>query len=118
MSMSQSSRFPAVVVYLLPFIGWLYVYLFQRQNPFALYHLKQAIGLFLFLLAALIGWAVIAWVLAWVPLLATLSIGLFMMVILAYAFGCIAWLIGLVHAYRYQMTPLPWVGKWADQLRL
>jgi len=114
--MSNSSRFPAVVVYLVPVIGWLYVFFFQRKNMLAMYHLRQAIGLLLFLLAALLGWAVIAWVLAWIPYIGALGIALFTMVIAAFLFGIIAWILGLIHAVGHQVTPLPGFGQWASRL--
>lgn len=114
--MSEFSRLPAVLAYLIPVIGWVYVYVFQRSNAFALYHLRQSIGLFLFLLAVLAGWAVIAWVLAWIPLLVALSVALFTLVIAAYVFGMVAWLLGLVNALNNRLAPLPWFGRWADRL--
>jgi uncharacterized membrane protein len=114
--MSQSSRLSAVLAYLIPVVGWLYVFLFQRGNTFAVFHLRQAIGLFLFLLAALLIWAVIGWVLAWIPFMAALSIGLFTLVIAAYFYGVVVWILGIIHALRNQSTPLPLFGQWADRL--
>jgi uncharacterized membrane protein len=114
--MSSPYRFPAVIAYLVPVIGWLYVFFFQRNNSLAIYHLRQSIGLFLFLVAAMVVWAVIAWVLAWVPLLVVLSAGLFTMVIAAYLYGILAWILGMIHALRNESTPLPLFGRWAERL--
>lgn len=114
--MSQTSRYAAVIVYLLPVIGWLYVLLLQRQNSFAIFHLKQVISLCLFLLAVFVGWGVIAWLLAWIPLMASVSVALFTMVIVASVFTAIAWIIGLVNALSNRLVPLPVVGRWADRL--
>jgi uncharacterized membrane protein len=100
----------------LPVIGWLYVLLFQRQNLLAVYHIRQSIGLFLFLIGTLAGWAVIAWILAWIPFLGVLSIALFTMVIAAYLFGIVAWIQGLMNALSNRLTPLPVFGRWADRL--
>ena len=71
--MSKPSRLPAVLAYLIPVIGWLYVLFFQRKNELAVYHLRQSIGLFLFLIGTLFGWTVIAWVLTWIPLMDVVS---------------------------------------------
>ncbi|MEO8397997.1 MAG: hypothetical protein ABI700_33695, partial [Chloroflexota bacterium] len=97
-------------------IGWLYVFFAQRKNALALYHLRQSIGLALFLIGALLVWAVVAWLLAWIPYLAIFSAALFTLVILAYLCGAIAWIVGVVRALRSQATPLPFFGNWAARL--
>jgi uncharacterized membrane protein len=114
--MSRPSRLPAVLAYLIPVIGWLYVFFFQRKNILAIYHLKQSIGLFLFLVATMAGWAVIAWVLAWIPCMAVLSIALFAIVIAAYLYGIVAWILGLINALSNRLAPLPLFGQWANRL--
>ena len=114
--MSGSSRLPAVVAYLIPVIGWLYVYFFQRQNSPAMYHLRQSIGLLLFLIGVMAGWAATAWVLALIPYAAVLSIALFAIVIAAYLFGIVAWILGLINALRNRLAPLPLFGQWVSRL--
>jgi uncharacterized membrane protein len=114
--MNKSSRLPAVLTYLLPVIGWLYVFFFQRKNSLALYHLRQSLGLVVFLVAATAGWAVVGWVLAWIPYLSVLSIALFAIVIAAYFYGVIAWILGLINAFSALQTPLPLFGHWASRL--
>ena len=114
--MTKQSTFPAVFAYLIPIIGWLYVYLFQRKNPSAIFHLRQSIGLVLFLLGTLLAWAVVAYVLAIIPYLAVLSVTLFTIVIAAYVFGVVAWVKGMLNAFNDQSIPLPIFGKWASRL--
>ncbi len=114
--MTPTSRVPAVIAYLLPVIGWLYVLFFQRGNSLAVFHVRQAVGLFLFLIGAVVVWGVVAWVLAWIPYAAVLSMALFTLVIAAYIFGVVAWIMGLVHALSSRAEPLPAFGKWADRL--
>ena len=114
--MSRPSRLPAVLAYLVPVIGWLYVLFFQRKNSLAVYHLKQSIGLVLFLVATTAGWAVIAWALAWIPYMAVLSIALFAIVIVAYLYGIVAWILGLSNALSARLAPLPLFGQWASRL--
>jgi uncharacterized membrane protein len=106
---------PAALAYI-PVIGWLFVFLFQRKNVLAVFHLKQSIGLFLFLLCALVIWAVIAWVLAWIPYMAVFGAALFTMVIAAYLYGLVAWVMGLINALGNRFTPLPFFGQWASRL--
>ena len=114
--MNMSSRLPAVLAYLLPVLGWLYVYFFQRKNPLALYHLRQAIGLVVFLIVTFMSWAVLAWLLAWIPYLDVLSIALFALVVGAYLFGIVAWLLGIYNAFCDRQSPLPLFGRWASRL--
>lgn len=114
--MSSSSRFPAVMAYLIPVIGWLYVFSFHRKNALAMYHLRQSIGLFLFLGATIVGWAVIAWVLAWIPYMGALGAALFTIVMAAYLFGIVAWILGLINALTKRVAPLPGFGRWANRL--
>lgn len=114
--MSTSSRLPAVLAYLIPVFGWLYVLFFQRKNELAIFHLKQSIGLILFLLGVLVSWAVVAWLLAWIPLLGVLSAALFAIVMAAYAFGFVVWILGMVNALNKRLSPLPGFGEWANRL--
>ena len=114
--MNMSSRLPAVLAYLLPVLGWLYVFFFHRRNSLALYHLRQAIGLVLFLLVTLIAWGVVGWLLAWIPYLGILSIALFALVVGVYLYGIVAWLIGIYYALRDRESPLPLFGRLANRL--
>ena|SRR6186997_3429149 len=114
--MNRSSRLPAVLAYLLPVLGWLYVFVFERRNSFALYHLRQAIGLVVFLVVILLAWGVVGWLLAWIPYLGILSIALFALVVSAYLYGIVAWLIGIFNALSDRESPLPLFGRWASRL--
>jgi uncharacterized membrane protein len=114
--MNTSSRLPAVLAYLLPVLGWLYIFFFQRNNSLALYHLRQAIGLFVFLLATLLAWVVVGWLLAWIPYLDVLSIALFALVVGAYFYGIVVWLFGIYNALCARQSPLPAFGQWASRL--
>ena len=114
--MKIPSRLAAVLVYLVPFVGWLYVFFYQRKNELALYHLRQSVGLFLFLVTILVGWAVVAWILVWIPYFGVLSAALLTMVIAAYFFGVVAWILGVVYALRNRTVPLPGIGRWVNLL--
>jgi uncharacterized membrane protein len=114
--MNQRSRIVAMCAYLIPVFAWLYIFFFERKNLLALYHLKQSIGLVLFLLAATLAWMVVGWVVAWIPYMAVLSIALFALVLAAYLFALVAWLMGLSNALRARTMPLPLFGEWASSL--
>ncbi len=113
--MSASSRTPAVLAYV-PILGWLYVFILARKNSLAVYHLKQSIGLVLFLIAATAGWAVVTWLLTWIPYMFIVGIALFGIVIAAYLYGLVALILGLVNALNAQLNPLPLFGEWASRL--
>jgi len=113
--MTQYAVFPAVIAYV-PILGWLYVYLMERKNTLALFHLRQSIGLFVFLVGVFIGWAVIAYALALIPFMAVISVSLFAIVIAAYIFGAVAWVMGILNAFKRTLSPLPLFGRWANRL--
>lgn len=113
--MNNQSPFPAVIAYI-PVIGWLYVYFLQRKNPFAVFHLRQSVGLVLFLLGALVGWAIVAYLIALIPYMAAFSVGLFTIVIAAYLFGAVTWVMGILNALKSKSIPLPLFGQWANRL--
>ncbi len=113
--MSKPSPFPALIAYI-PIVGWLYVYFTQRSNSFAVFHLRQSVGLFLFLVATFLVWAVVAYVLAIIPYMAVFSVALFTIVIAFYIFGVVAWVSGILNALKNKSTPLPLFGQWANRL--
>lgn len=113
--MNKPSPFPALIAYI-PIIGWLYVYLLQRKNSLAVFHLRQSVGLFLFLVATFIIWAVVAYVLAIIPYMAVFSVALFNIVIAFYLFGVVAWIMGILNALKNKSAPLPFFGQWANRL--
>lgn len=113
--MNVSQRFDAVAAYV-PLLGWLYVLLARPNSPFAMFHLRQSIGLFLALCAVVAGWAVAAWALAWVPFAFVLGIALFALVIAAAVCGVVAWVIGIASALRGRVVFLPVFGRMAERL--
>jgi uncharacterized membrane protein len=116
--MITSERIAAFLSYLLLPVGWLYVFLFGRRSALAVFHCRQAIMLVAFVVIASAVWAGVTWLLAWIPLGAVVGIAFFSLVMAAWAFGVIAWLIGMVNALRGQMVALPIVGGWVNRLPL
>ncbi len=113
--MNNQSPFSAAIAYI-PVIGWLYVYFLQRKSPFAVFHLRQSVGLVLFLLGTLIAWAIVAYLIAIIPYMAPFSVALFTIVIAAYLFGAVTWVMGILNALKSKSTPLPLFGQWANRL--
>jgi uncharacterized membrane protein len=108
---SQSSRHLAFFSYLLSLPGALFVLLARQDDLFAGYHARQSLRLALVGLAAPIVWAVIAWILAWIPLVGgMLGVILFALVIATYAGILISWIAGMIYSLKGQVRPLPLFG--------
>ena len=109
--MSQSSRYLAFVSYLLSLPGALFVLLARRDDPFAVYHARQSLRLAIIGIATPLIWAVVAWVLAWIPLIGgMLGVLLFALVIAVYAGLLISWIGGMIYSLRGEARPMPLFG--------
>jgi uncharacterized membrane protein len=108
---SRSSRNLAFVSYLLSLPGALFVLLARRNDAFAIYHARQSLTLAMIGLAAPLIWAVVAWVLAWIPLIGgMLGVILFALVIAVYVGVLISWIAGMIYSLKGQVRPLPLFG--------
>jgi uncharacterized membrane protein len=114
--MDSSDRLSAFLAYI-PVVGWIYVLLAKRQNSLSMFHVRQSIGVFIFLAVTFAAWVVVTWVLGWIPFGFMVGVALFTMVIIAFIFGIIAWLTGIVHALNGRMVILPLFGKMANSIR-
>ena len=109
--MSQSSRYLAFISYLLSLPGALFVLLARRDDLFAVYHARQSLRLALIGIAAPIVWAVLAWVLAWIPIVGgMLGVVLFALVIATYVGIAISWIAGMIYSLKGQVRPMPLFG--------
>jgi uncharacterized membrane protein len=115
---NRDSRIPAFLAYLLSIIGWLYVLFFHRRNAYAIFHVKQSVGILLFAVGVTIGWLILGWLLAWIPFGGVFMMSLFSLVIAAYLFSLVIWIMGMARALTDQHQPLPLIGVWADNLPL
>ena len=114
--MPRSDRFFGFIAYLLPVIGWIYLIIFQRKNHFAQFHLRQAVGLFLFVILVILGWGIVAWLLSWIPYAVIFGMALFSLPLTAVIFGVVAWIIGLVNSLLDREEPLPIIGGFSSRL--
>jgi uncharacterized membrane protein len=114
---SKPKKLLAFLAYLLPIFGWLYILLFHRRDKFAVYHAKQSLGLTIVAPGALAVWAVIAWIISWLPLAGPIvAAALFSLVIATYMVLVIAWITGMVYALQAKAKPIPVVGGWAQRI--
>jgi len=114
--MKSSDRWLAAIAYLLPVAGWLYLWIFQRKNQFAMFHLRQAAGIILAVILAFLGWAAAGWVLAWIPYVFVISMMLYALVILVFLLAVVAYVAGAVNALRLRRAYSPFFGRWANRL--
>jgi len=119
MNVNAPKRHIALIAYLVPIFGWLYVFLFQREDKFAVYHAKQSMILAVTAVAAPVVWAVVAWLLVWVPLVGpAIAAALFALVLLVYMFLVATWVVGMTYALRAKMKPVPVFGGWAERISI
>ena len=115
--MESSDRLSAFFAYI-PVIGWIYVLLASRQKSLPMFHVRQSIGLFIFLAGSFAAWVAITWILGWIPFGFMVGVALFTMIIIAFIFGIVAWVMGIIHALQGRMELLPLIGKTANSIRL
>ncbi|MBS1253783.1 MAG: hypothetical protein MAG451_02836 [Anaerolineales bacterium] len=112
----RKSRSLAFLAYLLSILGWFYVLLFHKKDKFAVYHAKQSVMLTIFAVATPMVWALISWILAWIPLVGSVvAATLFSLVIAAYILLGAAWIVGMVYALQAKRELVPVVGGWAER---
>ena len=116
--MSRSSRYLAFLSYLLSLPGALFVLLARRDDPFAVYHARQSLRLAIIGIAAPLIWAVVAWMLAWVPIVGgMLGVVLFALVIATYVGILISWIAGMIYSLKGQVRPMPLFGTRSPRQR-
>jgi uncharacterized membrane protein len=105
------SRYFAFFAYLLNVIGAVFVLLFRRNDQFAVYHAKQSLGLIVLAGVIFLVWAVVGWVISWIPFIGFIfAMAMFALVIAAYIAITISWFLGMKYALGEQMQPVPMVG--------
>lgn len=98
----------ALICYLIPVLGPLYLLVGKRDNRLAQVHGRQMLALALSLIALFGGWLVVAWVLAWIPTVGPLAGAmLFALVITGLIASVVLWVVGLVHALQGREVALP-----------
>lgn len=115
--MAKPNRLWALLAYLLPLAGPLLVIGVQRRSAFSLYHACQALALLLGVVVVPGLWAVLGWLVAWIPLVGpVVTMASFSLVVAALMMVVVAWLSGIVKVLRGRMDPLPFFGAWGERL--
>lgn len=115
--MTTSSKLSAFLAYLLLIIGWLFVFLFRRNDRFAMYHTKQSVVLVVAAILVPLAWAIAGWVVSWLPFVGfIITASFFALVIAIELCFLVAWIIGMVYTWQGKVKPLPFVGSYASRL--
>jgi uncharacterized membrane protein len=112
----QVNRFPALLAYLVPILGSLYVFIAYRRDKFALYHAKQALIIAIVAILAPIAWFVVTWLLSFLPYGFALGVALFALVIALYLFLIYTAIAGIAYVSQTKIKPLPLIGSWGERL--
>jgi uncharacterized membrane protein len=113
---STSSKISAFLTYLLLVIGWLYVFLFRREDKLAMYHTRQSIMLVIAAIGIPLVWGVLGWLISLIPYVGfIIAAAFFALVIAAGISFIIVWIVGMVYAWQAKFKPIPVVGRWAER---
>ena len=116
--MSSASRISAFLAYLLPVIGWFYVFIARRDDRLAIFHTEQAIALFMVGLGVFLAWAILGWAMSLIPYLGFIvAVALFSLVIIMFITMLVNWMVGMVYALQAKLKPLPITGSLVSSLR-
>ena len=112
----------AVLAYVIPILGPIYLMLARRENAYIRYHARQMLALALAMIVLPMAWVVVAWPLSWVPIAgACVAAALFALVIVGFLFGVGVWIAGLVQVVQGRLKPLPVVWglseRWFGAIR-
>ena len=116
--MTQTSRVMAFVAYLLSLPGALIVLFTQRDDRFATHHARQSLAIWLAAIGVPLLWAVVAWVLAWIPVIgAVMGVALFALVLAVYTMLIVSWIAGMVFSLQGVLWTMPLLGRWITPRR-
>lgn len=108
----SASRLAPALAWLLPVLGWAWLWWRHRADERARQALREALALWLAIVGALVVWAVFAFAIAWLPFVGPLAaMASFALVIFAWTLGGVLWLVGLLRALRGDERPLPLLGR-------
>lgn len=114
-----ASRVAPALAWLLPVVGWAWLWWRHRADARARQALRESLALWLGVVGALVLWAVFALVVAWLPFVGPLvAMASFALVIFAWLLCVILWLTGLLRVLRGDERPLPLLGRITRRLSI
>ena len=110
------SKWRAILAYILPIAGPLYLIVSKRDNAYVQYHARQMLALTIVAVMLPLVWGIVAWLLSWIPIVGPLlAAALFALVILGFIFAAGVWIVGVIQVIRGQLQPLPIVGELSER---
>ena len=112
--MTITTKIAAFLSYLLLVPGWLFVLIFRRKDSHASFHARQSMLINLLALVMIAAWFVVTWLVVSIPIMGPIFAWfLFAIVITAFIFLAVVWIMGMVRSFRENSRPLPLFGNWA-----
>ena len=113
----KPNRLLAALSYLVPVFGAVAVIVFDRKNLFAFYHACQALVLAGLAILLPVGWMILSWAIAWIPMAGpTLGATAFTIVIAGLVMVLVLSIVGITHALNGTMAPLFLIGRRGEHL--
>ncbi len=101
----------AFLSYLLSIAGTAVVLFNPKRTPYAAFHARQSLGIFLIELIMSIAWVVVGWIVTWIPVAGpVLAVAFFTLVIATFIVLIVCWIQGMVNALNGRLDPVPIVG--------
>lgn len=112
-SVDRGIRTWAVLAYALPVVGAVAGLLLGGRHRLIRWHALQALLLMGLAVAIFCGWAVLAWVLGWIPVVGAITGAMLFAFVPLLAVGLIfAYVAGILLAARGQSATVPLFGGW------
>jgi uncharacterized membrane protein len=119
MAKDDEGKVFAIIAYVLGILGFLIVLLAKRDNKFAMYHAKQSLVLNIAAIVGIIAVSIVGAILSVIPYIGLIFSLLASLLILAVYIGTIVlWIIGIMNAAKNVEKPLPYIGQYAEKIKL
>lgn len=101
----------ALLAYLLPVLGPVYILALRKDDSFSRYHALQSLSIVAALILAPAVWILFSWLISLVPFGGVVAAYVFALVVAVYMAVVVAWVAGIVNALRARRSPVPFFGR-------
>ena len=101
----------ALLAYLLPVLGPVYILTMRKEDAFSRYHAIQSLSIVAALIMAPAVWIVFSWLVSLFPFGGVVAAYVFALVVAVYLAVVVAWVVGIVNALRARRSPVPFFGR-------
>jgi uncharacterized membrane protein len=101
----------AFLSYLLSIAGTAVVLFNPKRTPYAAFHARQSLGIFLLAIISALAWVIAGWIVTWIPVAGpAFAAALFSLVVAACIILFVCWIKGMINAVKGKLDPVPIVG--------